>query len=164
MWHPTEPPEIAAFQLNNVLFSVPQVSVKLGASSAAHRQMVRYYLEYWKANRDLLIGGTLEAFQPNANYPMVVGFDSRKQIVGLYEDLVVRLDAHRPRGKIDVVNGKSTPTVVITVPDGLGMYGYTVTDCRGRIVRRGITRLSRGLHEFEVPVSGILALEQRGGG
>ncbi|HKH92539.1 MAG TPA: glycoside hydrolase family 36 protein [Gemmatimonadaceae bacterium] len=162
MWHPTEPPEIAAFQLNNVLFSVPQVSVKLGASSPAHREMIRHYLEYWKANRELLIGGRFEAFQPNANYPMVVGYDSQKQIVGLYEDLVVRLDAHRPRGKIDVVNGKSTPTVVISVPDGLGTYRYTVTDCRGRIVRRGVTRLSRGLHEFEVPVSGILALESGG--
>jgi len=94
---------------------------------------------------------------------MIVGYDSQKQIVGLYEDLVVRLDAHRPRGKIDVVNGKSTPTVVISVPDGLGTYRYTVTDYRGRVMRRGVTRLSRGLHEFEVPVSGILALEQGAG-
>jgi alpha-galactosidase len=162
MWHPTEPPEVAAFQLNNVLFAVPQVSVKLGASSPAHREMIRHYLAYWQANRDLLIGGKLEALQPNANYPMVIGYDAEKQIVGLYEDLVVRLAPHRPTGKIDVVNGKSTPTVTLSAPSDLGSYRYTVTDCRGRVVRRGEIRLGKGLHELEVPVSGILALERSG--
>ena len=124
--------------------------------------MIRFYLAYWKANRDLLIGGKLEAFQPNANYPMVIGYDAEKQIVGLYDDLVVRLDAHRPRGKIDVVNGKSTTAVILSAPSDLGTYRYTVTDCRGRIVRRGNIRVSAGLHELEVPVSGILALERAG--
>jgi alpha-galactosidase len=162
MWHPTEPPEIAAFQLNNVLFSVPQVSVKLATASAAHREMVRYYLDYWRANRDLLIGGKLEALSPNANYPVVIGYDAQKQIVGLYEDHVVRLDAHRPNGRIDVVNGKSSPTVTLSAPTDLGAYRFTVTDCRGRIVRRGNVSLSKGLHELEVPVSGIIALERTG--
>ena len=161
MWHPTEPPEIAAFQLNNVLFAVPQVSVKLAASSPAHREMIQRYLAYWTANRDLLISGKLEAFQPNANYPMIIAYDAEKQIVGLYEDLVVRLDAHRPRGKIDVVNGKSTTSVILSAPSDLGAYRYTVTDCRGRVVRRGDVRLSTGLHELQVPVSGIVELVRR---
>jgi alpha-galactosidase len=161
MWHPTEPPEIAAFQLNNVLFAVPQVSVKLAASSPAHREMIRHYLAYWTANRDLLISGKLEVFQPNANYPMVIGYDAEKQIIGLYEDLVVRLDPHRPRGKIDVVNGKSTTSITLAAPSDLGAYRYTVTDCRGRVVRRGDIRLSAGLHELQVPVSGIVELVRR---
>ena len=161
MWHPTEPPEIAAFQLNNVLFAVPQVSVKLAESSPAHREMIRHWLAYWQANRDLLINGKLEALQPNANYPMVIGYDAEKQIIGLYEDLVVRLDAHRPTGRIDVVNGKRSTSVVIATPSDLGAYRYTVTDCRGRVVRRGDIQLSAGPHEIAVPVSGIVALVRR---
>ena len=97
----------------------------------------------------------------DANYPMVIGYDAEKQIVGLYDDLVVRLDAHRPRGKIDVVNGKSTTSVTLSAPSDLGTYRYTVTDCRGRVVRRGNVRLSAGLHELEVPVSGIVELLRR---
>jgi hypothetical protein len=92
---------------------------------------------------------------------MVIGYDAEKQIVGLYDDLVVRLDAHRPRGKIDVVNGKSTTSVILSVPGDLGTYQYTVTDCRGRVVRRGDVRLSAGLHELQVPVSGIVELLRR---
>jgi hypothetical protein len=60
------------------------------------------------------------------------------------------------------VNGKSTPTVTLSAPSDLGSYRYTVTDCRGRVVRRGEIRLGEGLHELEVPVSGILALERSG--
>lgn len=161
MWHPTEPAEIAAFQLNHVLFSVPQVSVKLQGIPRDHAEMIRHYLGYWKANRSLLIEGKFEAHQPNLNYPMVVGYDREKTIVGLYDDLVVRLEPHRPRGRFDVVNGKHSQVVTIGAPSNLGAYRYTVTDCRGRVVRRAQTTLTKGVHEFAVPVSGIIAFEAR---
>jgi len=40
MWHYEESGEIAALQFLNILFSVPQVSVRLADVPAAHRDMV----------------------------------------------------------------------------------------------------------------------------
>ena len=51
MWHPDEPVERAALQLLNVMFSVPQVSVRLGEIPRPHLDMVTFYTGYWSENR-----------------------------------------------------------------------------------------------------------------
>ena len=70
MWHPSEPVERAAFQLLNVMFSVPQVSVRLQEIPKDHFEMVRFYTDYWRRNRAVLLDGAFEALSPNANYPV----------------------------------------------------------------------------------------------
>lgn len=57
MWNYAEPVETAALQLLNVLFSVPQVSVRLEAVPAEHRAMLRFYLGFWREYRDVLLDG-----------------------------------------------------------------------------------------------------------
>ncbi|MGE9270226.1 MAG: glycoside hydrolase family 36 protein, partial [Verrucomicrobiales bacterium] len=47
MWHHDEPVESAALQLLNVLFSVPQISVRLADISEDHRAMLKFWLGYW---------------------------------------------------------------------------------------------------------------------
>ena len=48
MWHYGEPVERAAFQLLNVMFAVPQVSVRLQEIPRDHFDMVRFYTDYWR--------------------------------------------------------------------------------------------------------------------
>src|SRR5262249_21362362 len=140
MWHPEEPVEIAALQLLNILFSVPQVSVRLQEIPKDHLAMVRFYASYWRENRNVLLDGSFEAHSPGANYPVLVGRAGDKQIVGLFGDAVVRLDAGAP-ARIDVVNAKASPGVVLAAAEGLGTYRYTVRDCQGATVRTGQVRL-----------------------
>jgi alpha-galactosidase len=159
MWHYGERVEIAAFQLLNVLFSVPQVSVRLQEIPPDHFGMVQFYTGYWRENRSVLLDGAFEALAPAANYPVLIARGGGKQIVGLYGDALVRLDGSAPE-KIDVVNGKNSETVVLAVAQDLGPHRYTVRDCRGRTVGSGQTRLDKGARDFNVPVSGLLSLER----
>jgi alpha-galactosidase len=160
MWHYGEPVEIAALQLLNVLFSVPQVSVRLQEIPKDQLEMIRFYTAYWNENRAALLDGELEAPFPALNYPLIIGRDRAKQIIGLYGDLFVRLDGRRPTPKIDVINAKSSEKVILSVAQPLGSYRYVVHDCQGRIVKRAQVRLDTGVHEFTVPASGLLALEK----
>lgn len=57
IWHPDEPVESAALQIFNVIFSVPQVSVWLKEVSAEHREMIGYWMKYWRENRAVLLDG-----------------------------------------------------------------------------------------------------------
>jgi alpha-galactosidase len=136
MWHPGEPVERAAFQLLNVMFSVPQVSVRLQEIPRDHFEMVRFYTDYWRRNRAVLLDGSFEALSPNANYPLVRASREGKQIVGLYEDVVVGLDG-RAAEAIDVLNAKSSKRVVLDVGRDLGVYRYTTRDSQGTDGRRG---------------------------
>jgi len=159
MWHYGEPVEIAALQLLNVLFSVPQLSVRLQEIPKDHYTMVQFYTGYWAANREVLLGGELEPLFPAANYPVVTARRGGKQIVGLYGDMVVGLDG-RASDAIDVVNAKSSKAVVLAAAQDMGNYRYSARDCQGKVVARGRVLLRKGRHDFEVPASGVLALER----
>ena len=164
MWHPGEPVEAAARQLVHILFSVPQVSVRLREIPKDHFEMVKFYTRYWTENRAVLLDGKFEPLFPAQNYPVVIGSAGRKQIVGLYGDAVVPLDPVRPHQAIDVVNGTGGGEVVLAVggKSPLGNYRYTVRDCRGQTVKQGTIRLVPGAQVVPVPPSGLLALERTG--
>jgi alpha-galactosidase len=159
MWHYDEPVELAAFQLLSVMFSVPQVSVRLQEIPQDHFEMVRFYTDYWRRNRAVLLDGAFEALSPNANYPVVRASRGGKQIVGLYADAVVGLDGSAVDA-IDVLNAKSSKRVVLDVARDLGRYRVTVRDSQGRTVESSERPLTAGVRAFAVPVSGLLSLER----
>ncbi len=161
MWHDHEPVQIAAFQLLNVLFSVPQVSVRLGDIPEDHAEMIRFWIDYWRRNRGVLLDGALEADSPLLNYPIVSGRTGEKRIVALYHDQVVDLDASDgARGEIDVVNAKNSRRVVLDAHGEMGRYEAVVRDCRGIEQSRRAVRLKKGVVSFDVPVSGLLSLRR----
>ena len=53
MWNRDETAAQASRQLTNILFSVPQVSVRLKEIPAEHRAMLSFYLRLWRENSDL---------------------------------------------------------------------------------------------------------------
>jgi alpha-galactosidase len=159
MWHPSEPVEVAAFQLWSVLFSVPQVSVRLREIPKDHFAMVRFYTDYWRRNRDVLLDGAFEARAPNANYPLVRARSGAKEIVGVYADVAVPLDGAAPPS-IDVVNAKSSTSVVLVMARDLGSYRTTVRNGQGAVVSTATVRLGSGAQALTVPVSGVLSLER----
>jgi alpha-galactosidase len=159
MWHYGERVEIAALQLLNVLFSVPQVSVRLQEVPKDHSAMVQFYTSYWRENRRVLLDGEFEALAPAANYPVLIGRAGGKEIIGLYGDTFVRLDGRSP-ARIDVINGKNSETVILAAAQDVGTYRYTIRDCQGKLVASGQARLGKGTRDFTVPVSGLLALEK----
>jgi alpha-galactosidase len=155
MWHPREPVELAAFQFLNVLFSVPQLSVKLRELPEDQFAMVKFYTGYWLANRDVLLDARIEAPAPLANYPIVNARTSEKQIVALYADMVARVSGATPR--LDIVNAKASRGVVITA-DTAGTFKYTVRDCQGRVVSNGSISLGNEPRQLDVPVSGLVEM------
>ena len=123
--------------------------------------MVRFYTDYWRRNREVLLEGAFEALSPNANYPVVRASGSGKQIVGLYADAVVALDG-RAGDAIDVLNAKNSRRVVLDAGRDLGRYRCIARDSQGRTVETRDVTLGTGAHAFAVPVSGLLSLERVG--
>lgn len=160
MWHEAEPVEKAALQLLNILFTVPQVSVKLRHIPKEHLAMTKFYIDYYNRNRDALVKGDIDAPFPAMNYPMVRGYTKDRQIVALYTDVVLPLDTSRPTARIDIVNAKGSRAIVAAVAQDLGEYRFSVRDCQGRVVREGTMKLGKGLVEIDVPLSGLVALER----
>ena len=112
----------------------------LGAAAGDPQGPLRddaFYIDYWNGNRAVLVRGGIDAPFPMMNYPLVRGYAKDKQIVALYNDIVLTLDASRPVDKIDIVNAKGSRQVVLSMPQDLGAYRYEIRDCRGGITKQG---------------------------
>lgn len=159
VWHPDEPVESAALQIQNVLFSVPQISVRLDEISADHRRMIGFWMHYWKANRGVLLDGDFQPVSPAQNYPMVVAQTADKMVAAIYQNMVISPGPQAP-AQIDVVNAKPGKTVVVKLDQAFGPTIVRIRNCFSELVSEQTRDLGIGVHGFEVPPSGLLELRQ----
>jgi alpha-galactosidase len=157
MWHYDEPVEIAALQLLNILYSVPQLSVRLAELPKKHLEMVTYYTQYWKENKEILLNGT---FQPSgiiSRYPLISSHKSGKQIVTLYDKLVAEV-ATNDINVLDIVNAKKSTDVIVKLNKNWNKVTIVVTDSTGHIVKKETKSLESHLLNISAPVSGLVSI------
>jgi alpha-galactosidase len=160
MWHPGEPVESAALQLLNVMFSVPQLSVKLHEYPSEHIEMLRFWLTFWINHQDVLLDGDFEAHSPHLNFPLLVAKTKKKLVAGVYSpNAIVTVDAtHAPFDEICVINASGIENLCLQAGGNPTRYKYSIYDCKGTVVDEGRVKL-HGLMEFNVPEAGLLILD-----
>ncbi len=148
MWHHDDPVESAALQFANILYSVPQVSVKIAKLSDEHKKMLSFYLKFWRENRDILLDGKLTAENPEANYSKVCARKDGKAVLSCYTNNVCELS---DLSELIIVNASSQNSVI--VKNAVGASFVTV-NCMGEETARG--KISSKLEETEVPCAGMI--------
>ncbi len=155
MWHYQEPVEKAALQFLNVLFSVPQISVRLEDIPEDHVKMIKFYSNYWLENREVLLDGVFKAYSPLLNYPMLESTSAEKRITVLYEDRTVHFQ--NTTGKsLDIVNAKFSDGIVLKVAGTAKEFDYQIFNVMGQQTDRQQLTLNPGVYSFDVPASGIV--------
>ena len=157
MWNYEEPVPIAALQFNNILFSVPQLSVRLKEIPASHLNMVRFYTRFWLDNRDIFLDGKFEAFHPEMNYPLLQGTSGSRMIAALYADVPVTFKTELSR--LTIVNARNNDKVWVDVK-AAAKYNLKIVDCEGKTREEKELHLAGGLNSFKVPPSGIIILSK----
>ncbi len=147
MWHENEKVEVAALQIASIIYGVPQVSVKLSEMPESHLQMVRFYLDFWRKNRKVLLDGKLTATEPWATYSQACATLGEEEIVSAYADRVVECKV----ANTTALNCTCSESLIIKGGKG---RRYTVVDCMGNKVGEG--HIDADLIEIDVPMSGIL--------
>ena len=157
-WHNGEKVEIAALQLINTLFGVPQLSILLKDVPHMHIEMIAFYTQYWNENRDTLLSGYFVPSKPLANYPTQRVSKDGKTIIGVYEEYVTTLE--KADSSIHILNGQIANHIVIRNEEDFGNYQCQVYDCRGNIVSESTLAFEKGLLEIAIPPCGILIAEK----
>ena len=155
MWHKDDPVENAALQILNILFAVPQLSVKLDSLSTEQLAMASYYLSYWKENRSILLDGEFEANDPGALYPLLRASNKNKEIIAVFNEICVDISASPSR--IDIINAKPGTSLVIRPAEPLGKCGLEIYNCMGTLADSYTIALN-GLTEILVPPSGMVKI------
>jgi len=155
-WHPDESVETAALQMTSLLFSVPQLSVRLKERSIEEIEMIRFYTTYWMENRDVLLDGSFVAYKPLANYPILSSSNDKKCIYGLYDD--VPLTITYDRSVVHIINGKMTEEVLVRCDEGSEEYTMKVFDCRGRVIASSKLTINSNYQVIHCPPNGLVEL------
>jgi len=156
IWRKEEPVESAALQILNILYSVPQLSVKLEEMPERHLNMIRYWFKYWNDNRDVLLDAKFIPGNPQGNFPILTAHDDQKQISTLYDDVIVDLKSNNIQN-LDIVNAKGTKTIALDLSENWNGE-INIYDCEGSLVLSKKVNLKEGLNKLEAPLSGMIQL------
>lgn len=157
MWHFDEPVELAALQLLNVFYSVPQLSVRLADLPTDHAEMIKFYTNYWKENKDILLNGTFKPSGIISRYPLISSHKGNKEIIAIYDNLVAEV-ASKDIQVIDIINAKKSSDVIIKLNKSWNKVKIKVTDSKGVIIKDEITNLKTHLLNIKTPISGLVSL------
>lgn len=153
-WNETETAELAALQLLNVLFSVPQISVRLEKLPESHRRMLHFWLEFCIRHRDVLLGGYLKPYHPDLNFPIVSSETAKEMVIAVYNyGQIVKISCN-PGKPCYVVNatGRSELFVeVLCAPQSVEMFDTLGRPVPAPDIKPGVARIS-------IPYSGLMVL------
>ncbi len=155
MWHVDDTVESAAIQVISTLFSVPQISVMIDKISESHRKMLKFYLDFWRENRDILLDGELRAANPESYYTLVSSEKDGHIIAVNYVETILTLPVNK---KLSYVNGSGENRLAVRFLSDEGKRRYVIRNCMGEIIEIGETDTC-GIKDFGVPRSGMLTME-----
>ena len=150
MWDYKQPAEYAALQISNVLFGVPQVSVRANELKPDHVEMLKFYLSFWKEHRDILLDGKLIPHNPEAMYSIVSSELSGKAVFALYTDNIVCGEY----SYLAVVNSSRKDHFYLENSVG---KGYKTYNCQGELLDSG--NITERMQKIALPLSGIAIVE-----
>lgn len=154
--HPRDKSEEVARKFQAILFGNPHLSFFTTTLPEDTKETIRFWLDYWKENRKILMESEFEPMQVANQYPIIKAANEAKIIYGLYADynLSLPLVVEQP---IDVINAKESSLISFVVNhDGSG-YDYEMYNHMGQLVAQDHLKTKRkNTIEVEVPSGGFI--------
>ncbi len=150
MWNIEDSVENAALQFACVLYSVPQISMRIDKLPADHYQMLKYYISFWNQWKNVLLDGKLTATNPESEYSLVCSKLSDKEVYTAYNDRVIPVTA----SETVAVNATADKYLIIKNAKG---KNYKVVNCMGQEISKGV--INCALEEIEVPTAGMIFID-----
>ena len=149
MWSDNDTVESAALQFASILYSVPQISMRIGDLREEHYEMLQYYMSFWLNWKDVLLDGKLTAKNQEIGYSIVRCGKDDKAVFTVYINTTVEMDTR----EAVVVNATGAEALVVKNAAG---KNYHIVSCKGEKISAGV--VDSDLKEFAVPRAGMLFL------
>ena len=151
MWNKDDTPESAMLQFTSILYSVPQVSLRLDTISDVHRKALKFYLSFWRENADILMNGKLHVYDTAHDYSGACAVLDKKAIYTSYVQTVIDGADY---DELTIVKASKGNSVYVKNCKG---KSYTAVNCLGETISEGI--IDSAIAEIELPLSGILYIK-----
>ena len=155
MWNAGESARCVAGQILNVIFAVPQISVKLDRATDEQLRQLRFWMDFAKQHRALL-AAPMEVMSPQHLYPLVRTALDGEEALAVYDQVVVPLHT---QSTTYLMNAAAREETVLR-PDQHCAMTACVYNCMGELL--GETVLDAAvLWEVCIPVGGYAVLKKK---
>ncbi len=148
----------AARQITNIIYSVPQISVRLAEIPKAHIEMLKFYLNFFKYYKDTLLFGKFEPLYPSTNYSAILGYDTKKFVGTVYDNVILPLD--KAVSDNAIINSSFTDNVIVSSDIDLGEFDAKCYSPIGKLIWNKKITISSGIIKLDIPQCGILFLKK----
>ena len=150
-WNKDDTPESAMLQFTSILYSVPQISLRLDTISDVHRKALKFYLSFWRENADILMNGKLHVYDTAHDYSGACAVLDKKAIYTCYVQTVIDGADY---DELIIVKASKGNSVYVKNCKG---KSYKAVNCFGETISEGI--IDSTIAEIELPLSGILYIK-----
>ena len=159
MWNYEDSPEMVALQLINIIYGVPQISMRIDKLSEEHKKVLSFYLDFWKKQKKYLLEGSLIAKNPEVGYSYVSSEISDTIIAAAY--IKNTMSINKEYRSITFMNASWDDALYI-INNGEEFDAVcTVYDCTGQVVSNGNINMHKGANTFAVPNSGMVCINKK---
>lgn len=156
--HPRDKSEEVARKFQSIMFGNPHFSFSITTLPDDTKQTIRYWINYWKENHDVLMNSEFEPQKVSNYYPVIKVENKQKTIHTVYADYTLSLPlvVDRP---IDIINSKESLLLNFVVGDQGIKYNYEIYKHLGKRVAEGEEKSNRKKTlEFAVPEGGFVRI------
>ena len=146
MWNYNDTVESAAKQLLNVLFSVPQISIKFDKLNAEHLKMFEFYMWLWNKYKELLLDERICFDNSEMSYSKIWTQNTDAMFMISYDN-----HAEVTLAETVVVNGSGKNKMYIDIDKS---YEVTIYNCMGDVINKQV--FEQGVYAVLVPESGVI--------
>ena len=159
MWSKDAPVEAVARQLISTLFGVPQISVRLSEMPKEHLDILRFWLDFYIKNMDILHSDEIYIKNPEMSYSQVKTCKNGSSIGVNYANVPYEIsELSEDCEKHIIINSSGEANAMIRALQELGAYKVQIFDCSGNIVQETCHHFHVGISMFDVPVCGFMKI------
>ncbi|MBO5197941.1 MAG: alpha-galactosidase [Lachnospiraceae bacterium] len=157
-WNQEETPQGCARQLIAVLFGVPQISVRIEELREEQRAALQFYLDFWNANKEILLDGKLIPLNPEMNYSVVEARGENSAIVVCCGKNDIR--SEKDWDVYTIVNGSGETRIFLEYEGEEYPAEITIYDCMGKAAAQSSGTIKHGLNSWKIPECGMAVLKK----
>ena len=153
-WNMNETAETAALQILNVIFSVPQISIRFAELPDDHKKMLRFWLDFTRKHKEVLLKGKFMPYHPEANYPVVSAENQQEKVIAVYQSGIA-VKAAADSGNLFIINAGNDSEMILDfekAPSAVMIYNTF-----GELVNS--PALPAGLNKVTVHCSGLVQIK-----
>lgn len=157
MWHYEDTVESAALQIIQILFSVPQISMRLEELKKEHYQMLEFYCSLWIRFKQAFTEGDFIPLYPAERYSVMKGI-YKNTFVCTYH-LTALIEMEKCYDEMLFVNGTCRSELMLSMKEE-GMYEREVYDCMGNMTEKDCLAVKTGVQIWYVPICGCVIMKR----